>query len=126
MINILVDESYAFDYLAVLHIKYLRDTTNIQKELNFRTCWDYIKNQIGDALFNTIIKSEEYRQCYEANVKTYDAVEAAKTDQVKASYVDQCNYERFLIKQKIQEKFFNNTITETKIGYELYGSSTGI
>jgi len=120
MINILVDESYAFDYLAILHIKYLKDSTNIQKELNFRTCWDYIKDQIGNTLFEKIIDSKEYKQCYKANAKTYNAVERAKKDKVKASYVDQCNYERFLIKQKIQEKFFNNPITETKIGYELY------
>ena len=121
MINILVDESHAFDYLAIFEVKHKIDPTNKEKELNFKKCRNYLKNQIkNNEFFESIMSSEEYKDCFETNYLTFQAVNDAKTDKVKASYVDKCNYRRFLIKQRIQKKFFNSKITETKIGYELY------
>jgi len=121
MINILVDESYAFDYLAILEVKHKMDPTNKDKESNFIKCLNHLKDQINDeALVESIINSKEYRECYNTNYITFLAVDDAKIDKVKASYVDKCNYKRYIAKQKIQEKFFNNKITEIKTGYELY------
>lgn len=121
MINILVDESHAFDYLAIFEVKHKIDPTNKEKELNFKKCWDYLKNQIkNNELFESIMNSKEYKDCFKTNYLTFQAVDSAKTDKVKASYVDKCNYKRFRAKQKLQQKFFKNKITETKIGYELY------
>jgi len=121
MIQLMVDESYAFDYLSILNIKYSMDTTNAQKRKNYIDCYGFIKNQFSDrVLFDSIMASEEYKECCEANTLTFKAVDAAKTDKVPASYVDSCNYKRHAAKQKLQKKFFNTSLTETKIGYELY------
>ena len=67
--------------------------------------------------FNTIIKSEEYKNLLLANKKTFKAVDKAKKDLIKASYVDECNYERYLAKKSLQDKFFSTALRETKIGY---------
>ena len=73
---------------------------------------------MGEELFSKIIKSKEYNDLLNANELTFNAVDKAKTDDVLASYVDKCNYGRMLSKKKLQEKFFNTNLTETKIGYE--------
>ena len=120
MIKIEVDESYAFDYLSILHLKYDLDKTNALKESNYLRCLNFIKKQFSDDLFQSIINSVEYKDCYNANFQTYEAVDLAKTNLVAASYVDKCNYKRHVAKQKLQKKFFNSNLTEIKIGYEQY------
>jgi len=120
VINLLVDECYAFDYLAILNVKLFLDENNAQKKISFDKCCDFLKGQMGN-LFDTVLKSDEFKNCFEANLKTFDAVDKAKTDQVPASYVDHCNYLRHLAKIDLQKKFFIDNITEQKIGYEVYG-----
>lgn len=124
MIYLLVDESYAFDYLSILELKYKMDLENPQKKSNFNACYDYLKEQLSD-LFLSIIESDEYKECLKANMMTFKAVDQAKTDEVPASYVDRCNFRRHTAKQALQNKFFHTDLTETKIGYEIYGSRTG-
>ena len=121
MINLLVDECYAFDYLAILNVKLFLDENNVQKKSSFDKCCDSLRAQIGD-LFETVLKSDEFKNCFDANLKTFEAVDKAKTDQVPASYVDHCNYLRHLAKINIQKNFFKNDMTEQKIGYEVYGN----
>jgi len=53
----------------------------------------------------------------EANRETFEAVDKAKDDKVKASLIDKLNYKRYLCKQDLQKKFFNNNLREIKIGY---------
>ena len=43
MINLLVDECYAFDYLAILNVKLFLDENNIQKKLSFDRYEVYLK-----------------------------------------------------------------------------------
>lgn len=119
MICLRVDESYAFDYLSILELKYRMDKENSQKKLNYTACYDYLKTQLGD-LFLLITGSEEYKECLKANMMTFQAVDKAKTDEVPASHVDRCNFQRHSAKQALQKKFFNNDLTELKIGYEVY------
>ena len=45
MINLPVDEAYAFDYLSILHVK---KNINEQVGSSWKECFDYIKNQIGE------------------------------------------------------------------------------
>jgi hypothetical protein len=120
MINLAVDESYAFDYLSILHLKSDLDKDNTVKKSNYFSCLLFIKGQLGDDFFNKVINSEEYKECYEANRITFDAVDKAKNDLVPASYVDRANYKRHSAKQKLQRRFFNSDLTEIKIGYEKY------
>lgn len=121
MIKLLVDEGYAFDYLAILFIK--KDLSDTAK-LSWEKCSNYIRNQLGYRLFTSIIESEEYKNIIEANKKTYDAVALAKEDKCTAQHVDKCNYERYIAKINLQKKFFNNDVTEVKVGYEKYSNQS--
>jgi hypothetical protein len=115
MVNILVDEAYAFDYLAILQLKVDKgymDQKDIDQDIQF------VKLQVGPAMYNKVVSSSIYKQLYDANVKTFDAVDAAKEDKILASEVDRCNYGRSTAKKMLQEQFFDSKLRETKIGYE--------
>jgi len=117
MLSLLVDEAYAFDYLSILSIKSSKGA-DVSFELD--TNMKAIKSQLGDELFLKIITSDEYINLYEANLKTFDAVDGAKSDRVLASYIDDCNYQRTICKRSLQLKHFSSDLNETKIGYEVY------
>jgi len=120
MINIEVDESYAFDYLSILQIKSELDLQNTVKLDNYINCLKALRNQLDENLFLSIIGSQEYKACHTANLETFKAVDQAKDDSVPASFVDRANYKRHIAKQGLQKKFFNSDLTEIKIGYEKY------
>lgn len=115
MIKITVDEAYAFDYYAILQIK-KEYGSNVDENI------EQIKSDLIDSVglekFNQIINSEIYSNLYESNKETFKAVDKAKTDEVLASYVDKCNYKRMILKKELQNKFFSNSLSETKLGYE--------
>lgn len=117
MIDICVDEAYAFDYYAIMELKFHKGAIPkfLLKKIEYK-----ITKQLGVELFQTIIESLEYKNLYEANVNTFDAVDKAKTNQVTAQEVDRTNYERMLAKKELQSKFFKNALLEQKIGYEKY------
>jgi hypothetical protein len=122
---LIVDESYAFDYLSILHVKCDIDNYNLQNHSNFDICKKILKDQLGH-LFDTIFKSKEYLDCYNANYETFQAVNSAKKDLVPASYVDKCNFKRHQAKIQLQLKYFGSNLTETKIGYEIYEKERGL
>jgi hypothetical protein len=72
MIKITVDEAYAFDYYSILHLKHNNgflplETLQIAKN-------DLIEN-LGVEFVETILSSPEYKDVYEANKLTFDAVD---------------------------------------------------
>ncbi len=117
MINILVDEAYAFDYLSILDIKY-------KKKLDYHDAWincfKYLKEQFDEEKWLSMICSDEYKNIIKANELTFAAVDKAKNNKVTAQYVDYCNYQRYLAKLNFQKKFFTSNLSEQKIGYEKY------
>ena len=115
MIKISVDEAYAFDYMSILYIK-LEKYDSVKNIINIIK--NELINQLGVDKFNDIMASEEYKNLKNSNKTTFDAVNKAKTDEVLASFVDSCNYERMICKKKLQDKFFNNKLSELKIGYD--------
>ena len=108
MINICVDEAYAFDFLSVLEIKKNRSE---QAMINWHNCFNYLKAQLPNDLFVLIINSNEYRDMVAVNQKTFDAVEKARYGQITAKEVDDANMERHYAKIALQNKFFSNKIT---------------
>jgi len=114
MIKITVDEAYAFDYYSILELKFKKNSI---REESINTIKDDLVSQLGIETFNTIINSDEYKQLFDSNELTFNAVDDAKSDKVSASYVDECNYKRMISKKKLQVKFFNGELTETKVGY---------
>jgi len=117
MINLLVDEAYAFDYLSILQIKKNKKSEAYKPWVD---CYIYLQNQFDIEKWAEIITSEEYEKIIEANELTFDAVDKAKNDLVTAKHVDYCNYQRYTAKQKFQKRFFNNDLKEHKIGYDKY------
>lgn len=114
MIKISLDEAYVFDYVSILEIKIRNgvDVVNAMKQLS-----EELVEQLGSDTVLNILQSPEYKELYDANKATFDAVNHAKNDLVKASYVDNCNYKRMIAKKNLQKKFFDTPLTEKKIGY---------
>jgi hypothetical protein len=117
MLNLKVDECYAFDYMAILFIK---RNKSIQALKTWEDCYRYIRDQLDEKFFNEIIDSKEYEDMIDANQKTFNMVERAKNNSCTAMDVDKCNYGRHRAKEKFQEKFFGTPMSEIKIGYEKY------
>jgi hypothetical protein len=117
MINLLVDEAYAFDYLSILEIKKEKSFINNKSWLD---CLLYLQQQFDEDKWLSMINSQEYKSMMKANLLTFEAVDKAKNNEVTAQYVDYCNYQRHSAKQDFQKKFFNSSLSESKIGYEKY------
>tara|TARA_R100001163_G_scaffold41186_1_gene31162 strand:+ start:4248 stop:4604 length:357 start_codon:yes stop_codon:yes gene_type:complete len=115
MVNLLVDEAFAFDYIAILKLK--ADKGYISEE-SIEQNFNHLREQIGSDLFDTIINSNQFKKLYDANSVTFDAVDAAKEDKMLASEVDKTNYFRMLAKTELQKHFFETDLQEVKIGYE--------
>lgn len=116
MIEILVDEAYAFDYLAILNVKSLKFPTekNIR---NLQDCFNHISNQVGHDDMNRMINSDEYRNLITINTKTFDLIDWLRDgEQISAKTIDDANMERYYKKKAFQERFFpNSLLTEAKI-----------
>jgi hypothetical protein len=113
MINLLVDEAYAFDYLSILEIKSNKNGDKIV----YNHCKENITSQVGLYQFLEIESSKEYKELLEANLNTFNLVDAVKSNPCLGTEVDKSNYERFLKKQALQKKFFDSIGSEIKIGY---------
>lgn len=111
MINIKVDEAYAFDYLSILEIK--KNLNNLCKK-NWEDCFIFLQDQISDNKMQEIINSSEYKSMVETNKLTFDAVEKARYGNISAKEVDDVNMLRYKKKLKLQTKFFNINLMEYK------------
>lgn len=116
MITILVDEAYAFDYLAILNVKNIR-YPNEKNRRNLQDCIDHLTNQINDSDINSMIDSIEYRNLVDINIKTFDLIDNLRNgEEISAKTIDDANMERYYKKKAFQEKFFPNALlTEAKI-----------
>ena len=117
MINLLVDEAYAFDYLSILEIK---KNISFANDKSWSACYSYLQSQFDNEKWESMINSDEYKKMIEANTLTFEAVDKAKKNQVTAKDVDFCNYKRYIAKQNFQIEFFKKNVSEVKIGYDEY------
>jgi hypothetical protein len=107
MISIIVDEGYAYDYLAILAVKGNKPYHD--------TTYEHIESQIGRELHKKITESREFHDLYDANVQTFNAVELARYWEISAKEVDSCNMTRYNCKVALQNKFFpDKKVVETK------------
>lgn len=51
------------------------------------------------------------------NEEVFDLVDRVATDSQLGAKINSLNYKRYLIKQKLQKRFFGNELEEQKIGY---------
>ena len=107
MINLKVDEAYAFDYLAILEVKKNND------ELQAGVWLDCIKNlssQFDNEKWQELLDSVEYKKMIEVNQKTFEAVEKARYGEISAKEVDDYNMQRYNAKKQFQKVFFDSLI----------------
>ena len=113
MINLLVSEAYALDYLSILQIKAKRkvvalsDVTPILMQLF---------TEIGKDKLIDIMSSRIYLDLYKVNEELFDAMNGAPKDEVKASEIHRLNTARFNAKKALQDKFFDTEYGEKKSG----------
>jgi hypothetical protein len=103
MIKLLVDEGYAFDYLAILEVKKNNNPDQTDVWMN---CSAYLSGQFPQDFWDDLISSKEYEEMVSVNQKTFDAVDQARYGKITAKEVDDCNMERFNVKQRFRNKFF--------------------
>lgn len=106
MIELPVDEGFAYDVLAICKVKVLKKINN--SELNFNLVNDSLSNQLCE-LHEIILSSQEYSNLLSANLETFEAVERARYGNISAKEVDDLNMKRFFCKKELQEKFFPNS-----------------
>ena len=114
MLKISVDYGYAFDVLAIIEVK---NKIVGKKNQNYYKLYKEIEEQIGQEKMNEVINSKEYMRLIDTNQKVFDLVDQAQKDNGLAKRVDSANYERYIVKTNLQKKFFNENITEIKLGY---------
>lgn len=105
MINLSVDECYAFDYLAILKVKNQKYPST-EAEFAIVDCCFNLFQQIGMSKVHRVLDSQEFEDLEEANRKTFDAVELARYGEITAKEVDDCNMERYNAKVALQKRFF--------------------
>lgn len=113
MIKISLDESVIFDMLSILVVKSQAGGCS-KNYINFLAD---IKDEIGLDKLYSVTNSPEFENLRAINQKIFNLVSLAKDDKCLASDVDKANYERYLCKKALQEKHFNNKLTEEKLGY---------
>lgn len=115
--KITLSEGYIFDILSIYQVKIIKSNNDEINLNNFNKLKNEISEQIGEKITNDILNSQEYKDLYKANLKTFELVDAVKINPCLGKEVDLSNYKRFLAKQNLQKKWFNNLYTEIKIGY---------
>jgi hypothetical protein len=107
---LLVDAAYAFDYLAILQVK-ASEGLPVNAEIEqIEAC---LGLQVPD--IHAIRASKEFHNLYDANIKTFDAVDLAWRNEISAKDVQVANQQRFKAKQRLQARFWPNTaMAETK------------
>lgn len=115
---ITLPEGYIFDILSIYQVKVIKSNENSIHLNNFSNLLNEITSQIGNQKVADIIGSKEYDDLCQANLETFDLVDAVKTSPCLGKEVDASNYKRFLAKKALQEKWFDSNYSEVKIGYE--------
>lgn len=119
-IPVLLDACEIYDRLTILYIK-LSQCSNLEIQSKLRTQIEDLQTtinlNIGYDTARSIAKSEEYNNLYKVNLELFNLFDKLKTEDFSASIPDKLNYQRYLAKKQIQEKFFTKSIEEVKLGY---------
>jgi len=98
-----VDSAYAMDYYSILQLKNIKKLLNYDRVKEFASC---LSTQLGGRLFEEIVASEEYKSLCQANLDTFELVEAVDRGEVTPQEVHHINKTRFRSKQELQKKWF--------------------
>lgn len=115
--KISLDWAFVFDLLAIVTVKIENLENGAKRDSVLKSSeklWDEIENQLGKNKAFLICGSDEYQDLLEINRKVWDAVDLAERDEIRAKEVADLNTSRYSYKKKLQEKFFNNPLSEQK------------
>ena len=118
MIKISLDEAYVFDILSILDLKTTKNSDEdfVRKNLkNFLNLSNEIIEQIGQEKYDEIINSDEYKNLFMQNSRTFDLVDESRTDTGLAKIVLEANNVRYDCKNALQKRFFNVELSEVKM-----------
>lgn len=130
MIQVSVDEAFAYDLLAILMVKGHKgghrsavinnSRWRLEGELEGQSEEDPFGGRGMIDRHHEIRNSPEFRALYDANLRTFDLIDEIKRNPaLPAKTVDDCNYERYQCKRRLQERFFpDQPLTERKLGYD--------
>lgn len=118
MINILVSESEAIDYLAILNVK--MNVLNGKSKKNYEDQYKFLVKQLDKTKLDEILSSEEYEELYLSNHILWRIIDDIRQNknQMTAKELDDYNTRRWLAKKQLQEKFFKEPLKEVKVFYE--------
>lgn len=115
MINLSIDEAYAFDYLAIIQVKQNRSPSDKNSKALSR-CSDELKKQCD--IFDKIMASKEYANLIKINTHIFDLIDQLRRGAaISAKKIDDANMERYFRKCDLQEAFFKESLEENKITY---------
>ncbi len=116
MIKVSLDEAYVFDLLSIYAVKI--DNSDSEKKRQSEKNYNLLSNEIIESIgidkFTDIILSDEYKDLVDANQIVFELVDRAKENKLAKATAD-ANYERYIKKVELQQKFFQTKITEIKI-----------
>lgn len=116
MIKISLDEAYVFDLLSIYQVK--SDKSDIDKKRKLLVILTELSqeiiSQVGYQKYSTIVNSDEYIDLIKLNREIFDLVDRASESEISKETADK-NLERYYTKIKLQNKFFESEITETKL-----------
>ncbi len=136
MIQVSVDEAFAYDLLAILMVKghkgghrsvAINDSRwRLEGELEGQSEEDPFTGREMIDRHHEIRNSPEFRALYDANLRTFELIDEIKRNPaLPAKAVDDCNYERYQCKCRLQERFFpGQPLSERKMGYDGPGRNT--
>jgi len=111
-VNLEVDAGYAIDFLSILDVKALKIKDQQSKE-NFRRCKLNIRKSIGSNL-DKIYRSKEYKKLFCVNKLLWEIIDKIRTGKITARMVDDLNYQRWILKNNIQKRYFGSITAEQK------------
>jgi len=116
MIKVSLDEAYVFDLLSIYAVKIDNSDGDKKKQClkNYNLLSNEITEEIGVDKFTDIILSDEYKELKDSNQIVFDLVDKASENKLAKKTAD-ANYERYIKKIQLQNKFFKTSISEVKI-----------
>lgn len=118
--KITVNICECYDRLAILEIKrdFVSDLDRKKSILSkIKTLEMEISMAIGADLAAKIYDSEEYKSLFISNKKVFKLIDELKNDKTLGPKINSENYNRYLFKKALQEKFFKESSEEIKLGY---------
>jgi hypothetical protein len=121
MLNLPVDEAYAFDYLAILLVK---GAHGLDTQHEHEGCRRQLAHQMEWRQFAGVCASEEFHALVRVNEALYQACERLRSGHpVTTAEMDRLNLQRWEAKQLLQRLWFASPLQELKTAVAGYGAA---